>query len=273
MGAIMRVYKKIILITVLAIILAACMANFQPTNTATPTKTAETIYFVADTPIGFKLFPETHLVTVEDDVGLAVLKSIIESPIQPRDPDYVNLWSPANTQVLSLEVVGNTAIVDLDYGQLNVGAEAEARAIDELMFSLQAVDNSIQKVQFKVNGEVVETLAGHVDISKSIEVGDGLGVLSNVWIDTPQYEELITGSLRAKGFACTFEANVAYQLLQHAKVVKSGATTALEACPTRSPWFIDFGKLEPGNYTLKVFERSAKDGTLLAVDSKDFLVG
>lgn len=267
----MHTYLKTTSLMFFAFVLAACSLVSEPI--ATPTKYSEVIYFVADTPIGFKLFPETHLVTVDDGKEIAVLREIVESPIQPRDPNYVNLWTLANTKIISLEIDATLAIVNLDYGRINVGADAEQKAIDVLIYSLAEVNKSLQTVQFKVNGEIVETLAGHVDISEPITIGDGLDVFSNVWIDIPQNEELITGSLRASGFACTFEANVGYQLLQHAKVIKSGYTTASEACPTRSPWFIDFGKLEPGNYTLRVFERSAKDGTLLAEDSKDFLVG
>lgn len=268
----MRTNSKLLLLVV-AMLITSCAPTAQPSPTPSPTKLAQTIYFVSDSPIGFRLFPETHLVTVAGNLELAVLRTIVESSIQPRDVNYVNLWTPANSRVLSVTINETKAIVDLDYGQLNVGSEAELRAIDQLVYSLSKANKKIESVQFKVNGQVVETLAGHVDISKPIVVGDGLGVLSSVWIDKPQNEELITESLRATGMACTFEANVGYQLLKNTKLVKSGYTTALEACPTRSPWFIDFGKLAPGSYTLKVFERSAKDGTLLAVDSKDFLVG
>lgn len=269
----MRTYRKVFGFLLLALALTACTTNVQPTNSQTPTNHDAVIYFVADTPIGFRLFPETHLIEVDGNQALSVLQAIVDEGLQPRDPEYANFWTYANTKVLSFVVTENTATIDLDYGRLNVGAEAEMRALDQLMYSVHDLVNNVKTFQFTVNGEKIESLAGHVGLSNPIKLGSTYEVLSNVWINTPQHDQLITGNLIASGMACTFEANVSYQLMKNKTLIVRGSTTALEACPTRSPWKIDFGKLAKGNYTLKVFERSAKNGTLLAVDSKDFLVG
>jgi hypothetical protein len=74
------------------------------------------------------------------------------------------------------------------------------------------------------------------------------------------------------GSACTFEANVAWELTKGGDVVSSGATTAELACPDRSDWSIDLGELAPGNYVLTVSDFSAEDGSVIFQDSKAFSV-
>jgi hypothetical protein len=76
----------------------------------------------------------------------------------------------------------------------------------------------------------------------------------------------------ASGFACTFEANVAWQLVRDGSVIDQGSTLAAEACPTRSSFAVELGELESGIYTLKVMEYSAKDGKLSSMDTKTFMV-
>ena len=74
------------------------------------------------------------------------------------------------------------------------------------------------------------------------------------------------------GSACTFEANVAWELSQSGDAVSSGATTAELACPDRSDWSIDLGELAPGNYVLTVSDFSAEDGSVIFQDTKAFTV-
>ena len=82
----------------------------------------------------------------------------------------------------------------------------------------------------------------------------------------------MTSPVVVTGMACTFEANVSWELLQNKKTIDSGATTAALACPDRSAWKIDLGELAPGKYTIRVFDLSAEDGSVVSEDDKDFTV-
>ena len=82
----------------------------------------------------------------------------------------------------------------------------------------------------------------------------------------------VSNPVSITGSACTFEANVAWELTKGGDVVSSGATTAATACPDRSDWSLDLGELAPGNYVLKVSDTSAEDGSLIFEDTKAFTV-
>jgi hypothetical protein len=81
-----------------------------------------------------------------------------------------------------------------------------------------------------------------------------------------------SGNVTLSGMACTFEANVVWTIRQGSKTVKTGSTTAAEACPTWSPWSVVVHGLAAGAYTAEVADYSAKDGSLLMRDTKNFTV-
>lgn len=227
-------------------------------------------YFVADTPVGFRLFSEERdIEATAEDLATEAISQLVSGAIQPLDPDYVNLWDQS-TSLNSLTVEGSEAVVDLDFGNLNVGAEAEARAIDQVVWTLTAILPEVESVRFLVNGEVVESLDGHLDASMSFSRGNDFDVLSNVQISSINQKAQLTSQVTIQGEACTFEANVAWVLYQGGNVINQGATLAEQACPVRSTWQIELGELEEGDYQLEVFETSAKDGSKIALDNKDF---
>jgi hypothetical protein len=82
----------------------------------------------------------------------------------------------------------------------------------------------------------------------------------------------VSNPVSITGSACTFEANVAWELTQGGNEVSSGATTAELACPDISNWKIELGDLESGNYVLTVSDFSAEDGSLIFEDTKAFTV-
>ena len=63
------------------------------------------------------------------------------------------------------------------------------------------------------------------------------------------------------GQACTFEANVAWQLLRGSAVVGSGHTQTPQACPARGNWSVPLTGLAPGTYTFRAFELSPQGGS------------
>ncbi len=234
-----------------------------------------TFYYVVDTDNGFRLYKEVQEVSVTEndlgeDKGLNSLTMLITGQLPPTDGNYQNLWR-TGSKVNGITRVADVATVDISLGRLQVGAEAEQRAIDQIVWTLTENDPSVKSVKLTVDGVPVETLAGHVDATQVFTREPDYEVLASVWVDLLDRSDL-TSPVSISGTACTFEANVSWELIQKAQVINSGATTSATACPDRSNWSVDFGSLPAGDYTFRAFDTSAKDGSLINEDTKDFTI-
>jgi hypothetical protein len=279
---------SVIFIAITAVVLSACSSAGTEIASATPSAAAPipeatpppalqdyTFYFVAETARGLRLYKEVHTVdTAENelgtDKGLNALTMLITGQLPPFDGDHKTLWK-SGSKVISLTREGGVATVDLSLGRFDVGAEAEQRAIDQIIWTLTANDPGVTSVKFTVDGQSVETLAGNVDATASFVPGFSYDVSASVGIDQLDRSD-VTSPVVITGMACTFEANVSWELLQNKKIIDSGATTAALACPDRSAWKIDLGELAAGKYTIRVFDLSAEDGSVVSEDDKDFTV-
>lgn len=249
----------------------------QPTMSESPDEVLAdySFYFVGETANGFRLFKEVHEVSdIENDLGsdkgLNALVMLIDGQLPPFDGDHKTLWNNG-TKLNSLTRDGATATVDLKLGRISFGAETEMRAIDQIVWTLISNDPTITSVIILVDGKPIESLAGHVDTTQPFTATDDGQVLASVWIDQLDDSEL-SNPIVMTGSACTFEANVPWELFQNGDLIDTGATTATLACPDHSAWSIELGELPAGDYTLRVFDVSAEDGRLLTEDTKDFTV-
>jgi hypothetical protein len=75
-----------------------------------------------------------------------------------------------------------------------------------------------------------------------------------------------------KGLAIVFEATVSWELQRGGAKVKDGFTTATVGAPSQGEYTIDLGRLPAGSYTIRVFEASAKDGSVAAEATRSFTV-
>lgn len=232
---------------------------------------AARFYFVSDTPRGLKLFSEEQISSDFYDLKLQVISDLVSGKVTPLDPDYTNLWGGTNT-VNSVTVEGSVAAVDLGKISLNVGAEGEQRAIDQIVWTLTSLTPEIKSVAFTVNGEQVESFAGHVDTTAQFARAIGYEVLNPIQISSLNDGAKLVSPIIVSGQACTFEANVVWQLLKDGKVFKEGFTTATSGCPDRGDWNVSFENLGPGEYVIQAVEYSAEDGSLFAKDDKKFIV-
>ena len=275
---------------VAVLLVSACGSNSQnssPSNppvSSAPSESAMPIiddlqdyafYFTSETAQGFRLVREVHQVSkvendLGDDKGFNSLVMLVDGQLPPFDGDHRTLWNNG-TKVNSVSVVEGIATVDLTLGRISLGAESEQRAIDQMVWTLIENDPAVTSVKFTIDGIVSESLAGHVDFSQAFTLAPSYEVLASVWIDLLDRSD-VSNPVSITGSACTFEANVAWELTKGGDVVSSGATTAASACPDRSNWSIDLGELAPGNYVLKVSDTSAEDGSLIFEDTKAFTV-
>ena len=261
--------KKIALVIASLLMLTGCAqgATEEAVENGIPVK----FFFVSDTPRGFKLFSEVQSWTAADDLNLQVISDLVSGKVVPLDPEYVNLWGGTNT-VNSMQITDSVATVDLGEISLNVGAEAEQRAIDQIVWTLTQFVPEVTSVAFTVNGKVVESFAGHVDTTSTFERAIDYEVLNPLQISSMNEGAELTSPVTISGQACTFEANVVWKLSQDGTVVQEGFTTASSGCPERGDWTISLKELKSGEYTIQVLEYSAEDGSLFAIDDKKFTV-
>lgn len=250
---------------VAALVLTGC-SQTQVSNQTTE------VYFVGDTAAGLRIFSEIReFPTSGGDWASELVGDLISGQLQPLDSDYVNLWDRSN-RFLSLKVEGPLATLDLSLGKLNVGSEGEARAIDQLVWTITGIFPAVEQVRFLVDGKTIESFAGHVDTTAAFQRGNEYETLSAIQIESLNEGAELENPVKVEGSACTFEANVAWTLLRGEEVIAEGSTTAQEACPSRSTWSVELGDLEAGEYLFVAFEVSAKDGSVVSKDDKRFTV-
>jgi hypothetical protein len=229
------------------------------------------VFFAVNQPTSIRLISETQTTATGSDSVRDVLAGLIDGTIQPVDPDYVTLWGHGSA-LLDAVTAGTLLTLDLHLGALNLGAEAESRAIGQVVWTATALDPTIRSVRFLVDGHATESLAGHVDASNPFSREPAMEVLNSLQILSPTEGSAVSSPVTAAGVACTFEAHVVWRLTSGGQPVAKGTTLAAEACPARSAWQLSFGALAPANYELTVTEYSARDGSVASIDSKRFVV-
>lgn len=262
--------KKIVLLIASMLVLTGCAQT--ATEKVSTNGILVEFFFVSDTPRGFKLYSETqNYLAREGDLNLQIVSDLVSGTVVPRDPEYINLWSNGSS-VNSVTVDESVATIDFGKVSLNVGAEGEQRAIDQIVWTLTEYAPAIKAVAFTVNGETVESFAGHVDTTGTIKRAIDYEVLNPIQISSINEGAELTSPVTISGQACTFEANLLWKLSQNGEVIQEGFTTASSGCPERGDWSITFANLTPGRYTITAFENSAEDGSLFAIDDKQFVV-
>ncbi len=257
--------KRFLGLLLVASLLTGC------SNVASPRTVDVKVFFVADTPRGFKLFSEVQEFKEQDDLTEFIISQLISGAISPKDPNYVNLWDNSHS-LNSITYSDSVATVDFSLGKLNVGSEGELRAIDQIVWTLTELTDRISAVRFTVNGQTVETFAGHVDTSDTFMRSPEYEVLNPIQIESIVEGDQLSNPVSISGNACTFEANVVWTLLKDGQMIDEGFTTAAAACPERSAWKVSLPELESGRYTFEAKEFSAEDGSLFAIDDKTFVI-
>jgi hypothetical protein len=206
-------------------------------------------------------------------VTTAVVRDAVTAmlTVKADDADYTSLW-PKGTSVRDARVGGATAYVDLsrEAGNGNTGAAGEDASLQQLVYTVTAAAPSVRAVQLLIEGRNVETLWGHVDTRTPIARRMAAEILGPVWILTPANGRVARGGTFG-GEASVFEATVSWELRQSGRVVKKGFTNAAQGAPGRGPWSAK-ADVPPGDYVLRAFESSAKDGSDTFVDDKALTV-
>jgi hypothetical protein len=230
---------------------------------------ARAIYYLMETTNGPRLYREFHRRPATTGVVRDAVTAMLTEPAQ--DEDYTSLWDKG-TRLLGVRIDGSTAVVDLSKeAQIaHGGAAGEGVTLQQLVWTVTAADTRVTSVQLYVEGKAAGSLWGHVDTSRPMTRGQAAVELGPVWILTPADGRLTRGGSFG-GEASVFEATVSWELRQGNRIVKKGFTNATQGAPGRGPWSAK-ADVPPGDYVLRAFESSAKDGSETFVDDKPLTV-
>jgi len=205
----------------------------------------------------------------------------------PQDPDYTSYW-PAGTTLLSANIVGGTtAVVNLSSEASNGPAKEAAISAQQLLYTIIAAAPKIDSLQLQIAGVPVTSLWGTplgsaatssppasptTSAPGTITALPAWQVWGHVWITQPAENATVASSVEIKGEATVFEGTVSWQLRSNGGLLKTGSVNADLGAPNRGLWSFTLDGLAPGQYAIRAYETSAKDGSVTFLDDKMFTV-
>ncbi|GAA4733469.1 hypothetical protein GCM10025782_36120 [Pedococcus ginsenosidimutans] len=241
-------------------------------------------YFVG--PVGdakptyklFRQFVRTSLPADATDVDRVVKAVGLAMDAQPysNTAGYLQPWS--GTTVSTATVTSDTIDVELSGpGAEGFTPEVQRLAVQSLVWTAQAaVGRGALPVQFHIAGGATE-LFGTISTAQSFTrppADESWRDLAPIWVTAPTTDQVFAASsaVTVKGEATVFEATLQWELDRGTTKVKAGTAMATVGAPSRGTYSVELGRLEPGTYTVRVLEASAKDGSVAAQDSVTFTV-
>ncbi|CCQ93211.1 Spore germination protein-like protein [[Clostridium] ultunense Esp] len=112
-----------------------------------------------------KLIPEKRTVEYGD---ISLEERIVKELMKGPNSDKLSTVIPSNVKLLGVEVADGTAFVNFAEEGLYGGSMQEDFTIAQIVNSLVELD-SVERVQFLIDGQKAETLMGHIEISEPFE--------------------------------------------------------------------------------------------------------
>jgi hypothetical protein len=239
----------------------------SPSPSSTTATSDVYVYYVQANPEGPKLYREQHSFTaqVAGDAGPAELAVDAMFGQPPTDPDYASPWPP-DVKVLNYHQDADTVTVDLSAFIKN-GAAAETAGVQQLVYTVTANDPSVKKLRLLVQGKAPQ---GHHDWSHPIRRAPMFDVQGFIWLLAPTQGASVASPVQIDGYGTAFEATISWEVRKGGAVVTQGTTQG--GSNGEFAEFHDTVTLAPGDYELRAFESSAKDGSPIHIDTKNFTV-
>lgn len=130
-----------------------------------------TLYFVSEEYIETgdesleKLVPERReFIDTEENLGEAIVRALMEG----TESEEARTVIPSTSSLNGVEITDGTAYVDFASDGMHGGSLEETFTINQIVASLIELD-SVDNVQFLIDGEVGDSLMGHYSIDEPFE--------------------------------------------------------------------------------------------------------
>lgn len=238
-------------------------------------------YFVGpvsgDRPV-FRLYreflPATLPVAATDaQKAKAALAQAMDAQRFGNTDGYLQPWS--GTTVKAVQVTPQLITVTLSRpGSPGITDKDVARvAVQSLVWTAQAaVGKGAVPVTFTV-ADGSTKLFGRLPAAQKYNRPPGdrsYDDLAPIWVTSPTRDAVLPKGkpVVVRGEATVFEATVSYQLLRGTTVVEEGHATAGVGAPQRGTYSFSLGGLNSGDWSVRVYEVSAADGTTVTAEKR-----
>ncbi len=234
----------------------------QPTTSTTTPTVGVSVYFTKDT----HLYPVLRQPRYTVAVATAAMRELLGGP-SPREA-ALGLASavPAGTTLLGLSIAAGTATVNLSSAfESGGGSTSMMLRLAQVTYTLTQFP-TVERVTFKIDGNAVTVFGGEGIVldHPATRAAFYNSALAPIFVDKPPAFSVVSSPLAVSGLANVFEGQFKIQLLNSAgKVVYDGSATGMMG--EWGPWSISipYSPLSTGTLTLRVFDLSAKDGSVI----------
>lgn len=256
----------------------------SPTGPVGSTMIVPVYYLGQDVKGLFREFQRTTVPARDQARAVEQALRLAVDPAGPKHPGDASPWLPGTRAALRAELVNpEQLVVLLPVQELQTDgrtAEQARLAAQQLVWTATA---TLQDPRLSVRilfGGSPGRLFGSLSTAPLFRrppTAESYVDLAAIWVLLPGDGATVHGPVTFSGQACTFEANVAWQVLSgpvgSTTVVRSGRTTATSGCPQRGTWSVQVAGLPAGAYTFRAYELSAKgDGSYEGLDTTTFIV-
>lgn len=112
-----------------------------------------------------KLIGEKRVIKFD---GISLEEAIVTKLIEGTEDPKLSTVIPSNVQLINVEVSDKTAFVNFAQEGLFGGSMQETFTLSQIIKSLTELD-TVDKVQFLIDGKKADSLMGHYDISQPFE--------------------------------------------------------------------------------------------------------
>ena len=185
---------------------------------------------------------------------------------------YQQPWTAGTTATVTVTDT-QIGIVLNQAGATGLSADQQRIAVQSLVWTVTAAAQLNVPVRVEVTGGKAAFASKPAGNYARPDSTASYTDLVPIWADSPTPGATVTVPVTVTGQACVFEAQFSWELLQGSTVVKSGNTTASIACPDYGTYTIALGSLPSGSYTIRLYDLSMKDGSVLYETRVPFMVG
>jgi hypothetical protein len=261
-------------------------SSYSPPAPSDPTFTVPVYFLGRDVPGLFREFLP-GVASIGATTRQLLVRALTQAvdPAAPARPENYSPWLPGTSGAVHITLTGRSqVVVDLPMTE----TQADGRTPDQARLAAQQLawtatataQNAGLGVRLLFDGRPGK-LFGSLSTSQVFHrppMALAFEDLSAIWVESPELGQVVHRRVTVSGEACTFEANVAWELVgggptSRGPILRSGHTTATSGCPERGTWRVTLSGLSPGTYTFRASEPSEQgNGKLAGLDTTTFVV-